>query len=109
MNILAFQFGINEALCVIIFILSLGMVISELRVKKKADLVTNIIISLLLYGVSIYNLATIGFSKDSIFISIVYIVTIVSTSIFTGLYLYHFKKYKDVDATKENVETEKIE
>ena len=93
MNILAFQFGINEALSVIIFILSIGMVISELKVNKKVDIVTNIIISLLLYGVSIYNLVTLGFSEDSILISVVYCVTLVSSTVFTGLYIYHHIKY----------------
>ena len=106
MNILAFQFGVNEALCCIIFILSLGMVISELRVKQKADLVTNIIISILLYGVSIYNLSTIGFSKDSIFVTVVYIITLISSSVFTGLYIYHYRKFKNVNQEQPTEETE---
>lgn len=107
MNILAFQFGINEALSVIIFILSIGMVISELKVNKKVDIVTNIIISLLLYGVSIYNLVTLGFSEDSILISVVYCVTLVSSTVFTGLYIYHHIKYSK--PIEEKPEEEKNE
>lgn len=112
MNLLAFQFGINEALCVIILVLSIGMILSELKVKRKTDLITNVIIAGLLYGVSIYNLVTIGFSQDSILVTVVYCITICSASVFTILFVYHYKKYskEELEQNKEeNIEEVKEE
>lgn len=89
------EFGINEALGIIILLISGGLLISELRTKKAGDLLTNVIISLLLFGVSIYNLVTVGFESTSVLITVCYIVVAVIAVVYTVLYVLHYLKYKN--------------
>ncbi len=88
------EFGMNEALGIIILVIAIGLVISEIRSKKAGDLLTNIIISLLLFGVSIYNLVSIGFKASSIIITICYVIVIILAIIYTVLLILHSLKYK---------------
>lgn len=91
------EFGMNEALGIIILLISCGLLVSEIRSKKSGDLLTNIIISLLLIGVSVYNLATVGFTNSSILITICYIIIILLAIVYTVLFILHYLKYKKIE------------
>lgn len=88
------EFGMNEALGIIILVIAIGLVISEIRSKKAGDLLTNIIIGILLFGVSIYNLVSVGFKASSIIITVCYIIVIILAIIYTVLLILHTLKYK---------------
>ena len=88
------QFGMNEALGIIILAISIGILISEIRTKKAGDLITNSIISVLLLGVSLYNLISLGFKAGSIILTISYCLILVVTCAYTVLYILHFIKFK---------------
>lgn len=100
------EFGMNEALGIIILLISCGLLVSELRSKKSGDLLTNVIISLLLLGVSIYNLATVGFTSSSILITVCYIIIILIAIVYTVLFVLHYMKYKNVKDEEKTDEPE---
>lgn len=94
LNLTNIQFGMNEALGIIILAISIGILISEIRTKKAGDMITNSIISVLLLGVSLYNLISLGFKANSIILTICYCLIILVTCAYTALYILHFIKYK---------------
>lgn len=108
------MFGLNEVLSIIILFISIGLLVAEIKTKKATDLITNIVISCLLLGVSLYNLISIGFSKDSIILSVCYSIVVAISVAYTVLYVLHYKKYKNSvvepeENTETTVETENIE
>ncbi len=88
------QFGMNEALGIIILIISIGLLVSEIKTKKAGDLITNVIITLLLLGVSLYNLISIGFKASSIIVTICYCLIILVSIAYTTMYILHYIKFK---------------
>lgn len=88
------QFGMNEALGIIILVISIGLLVSELKTKKAGDLITNAIITVLLLGVSLYNLISIGFKSSSIIVTICYCLIVLVTIAYTVMYILHFIKFK---------------
>ena len=94
------EFGLNEILGIIILVISVFLLISEIRTKKATDMVTNIVIAALLMGVSLYNLIKLGFTKDSIILTITYIIVALIGIAFIILFVLHHFKYKN--STTEN-------
>ena len=95
------QFGMNEALGIIILVISIGLLVSEIKTKKAGDLITNaiipkasFIITVLLLGVSLYNLISIGFKASSIIVTICYCLIVLVTIAYTVMYILHFIKFK---------------
>lgn len=98
------QFGMNEALGIIILVISIGLLVSEIRTKKAGDLITNAIITVLLLGVSLYNLISIGFKASSIIVTICYCLITLVTIAYTAMYVLHyikFKKAKNEEVTEQ--------
>lgn len=103
------QFGMNEALGIIILVISIGLLVSEIKTKKAGDLITNAIITVLLLGVSLYNLISIGFKASSIIVTICYCLIVLVTIAYTVMYILHFIKFKkakseEVIEQEENTE-----
>lgn len=85
--------GLNEVLAIIICIIGILLLISEFKAKQATDLVTNIVISVLLGGVSIYNLILLGFKSSSVILTICYLISLIVTIIYICLFIFHYKKY----------------
>ncbi len=87
------EFGLNEVLGLIILVIGVGLLISEIRARQAGDMVTNIVITCLLVGVSMYNLITLCFKKESILLTIIYLIVIGIAIAYTSLFVIHYKKY----------------
>ena len=94
------MFGINEILSIVILIINIGLIISEYKNKHGKEIFTNVIITLLLVGVSLSNLISIGFSSESIIVTIVYLLNILGAIVYTVLFIYHF--FKNRKSNNEN-------
>lgn len=95
--------GLNEVLGLIILVIAIGLLISEIRAKQAGDLVTNIVITALLLGVSLYNLITLCFKKESVILTICYLLVVGVSIAYMVLFILHYKKYHNVkDEEKEN-------
>lgn len=101
------EFGLNEVLGVIILVMSIFLLVSEIRTKKATDLVTNIVIAAILMGVSLYNLIKIGFTKDSIIITVIYIIVSLISIAYIILFVLHYRKFKNENTQENNDSNEK--
>lgn len=101
------EFGLNEVLGVIILVMSIFLLVSEIRTKKATDLVTNIVIAAILVGVSLYNLIKIGFKKDSIIITVIYIIVSLISIAYIILFVLHYRKFKNENTQENNDSNEK--
>ncbi len=101
------EFGLNEVLGVIILVMSIFLLVSEIRTKKATDLVTNIVIAAILVGVSLYNLIKIGFTKDSIIITVIYIIVSLISIAYIILFVLHYRKFKNENTQENNDSNEK--
>lgn len=100
------SFGLNEVLGIIILVIGIGLLISEIRARQAGDLVTNIVITGLLAGVSLYNLISICFKKESILLTIIYLMVVVVAGAYTTLFILHYKKYKREKDKNQNENNE---
>ncbi len=100
------EFGLNEVLGVIILVMSIFLLVSEIRTKKATDLVTNIVIAAILVGVSLYNLIKIGFTKDSIIITVIYIIVSLISIAYIILFVLHYRKFKNENKQENNESNE---
>ena len=94
------MFGLNEVLSIVIFIINVCLVISEYKNKHGKEIVTNAIITLLLVGVSLSNLISIGFTNESIIVTVVYLLNIIGAIIYAVLFIFHY--FKNRKGTSEN-------
>lgn len=101
------EFGLNEILGIIILVISVFLLISEIRTKKATDMVTNIVIAAILVGVSLYNLIKIGFTKDSIIITVIYIIVSLISIAYIILFVLHYRKFKNENTQENNDSNEK--
>ncbi len=101
------EFGLNEVLGVIILVMSIFLLVSEIRTKKATDMVTNIVIAAILVGVSLYNLIKIGFTKDSIIITVIYIIVSLISIAYIILFVLHYRKFKNENTQENNDSNEK--
>lgn len=101
------EFGLNEVLGVIILVMSIFLIVSEIRTKKATDMVTNIVIAAILVGVSLYNLIKIGFTKDSIIITVIYIIVSLISIAYIILFVLHYRKFKNENTQENNDSNEK--
>lgn len=101
------EFGLNEILGIIILVISVFLLISEIRTKKATDMVTNIVIAALLMGVSLYNLIKLGFTKDSIILTITYIIVALIGIAYIILFVLHYRKFKNENTQENNDSNEK--
>lgn len=95
------EFGANEVLAIVILVIGIGLLISELRAKQAGDLVTNAIITILLVGVSAYNLIQLGFKSMSILITVIYLIVIGIVIAYTILFIMHYKMYRTNNKKEE--------
>ena len=101
------EFGLNEVLGVIILVMSIFLLVFEIRTKKATDMVTNIVIAAILVGVSLYNLIKIGFTKDSIIITVIYIIVSLISIAYIILFVLHYRKFKNENTQENNDSNEK--
>ncbi len=87
--------GIAEILAIVILIINICLIISEYKNVNGKELITNSIIALLLFGVSISNLVTIGFKVESLIVTIVYCVNTLGACIYTALFIIHYFKNRN--------------
>jgi len=95
------EFGLNEVLAIIIFVIGLLLLISEIKAKQASDLVTNIIIAVLLGGISIFNLVSLGFRSNSIILTIFYLLVLIICGTYTFFFIKHHLEFKKVDHQNE--------
>lgn len=96
------MFGLNEILSIVILIINICLIISEYKNTKGKEILTNAIITLLLIGVSISNLVTVGFSAESIIVTVVYILNIIGAIIYTVLFIIHYFKNRNNKDDNQN-------
>lgn len=96
------MFGLNEILSIVILIINICLIVSEYKNTKGKEIVTNAIITLLLIGVSVSNLVTVGFSSESIIVTVVYILNIIGAIIYTALFIIHYFKNRNNKDDNQN-------
>lgn len=87
---------LNLILSIVILLIAGGLVISEARTKKASDLVSNIFITVLLAGVSIYNMIQLGFNIPDYGLPtcIIYVGVLALAIAYAVLFGLHYLKYK---------------
>lgn len=81
-----------DFLSILIFLMTVGVTFTEFRQKKATDILINIFISIIIFGISFYNLFVSKFDFQKV-TTYFYILTILAGGAFVFAFLKNRKKF----------------